>query len=96
MKVVKVNLALRLEFVEKIEKTKREHSAGPMPGGRKPTDTKELSATATGPPSITISTEAVGDPNRVDAGSVEEYEVSLLGGKGTLVVDAVTKLIGCA
>ena len=81
--------------MQKIEKTKRERGAGAIPGGRKPTHTKELSATTTGPPLFTDRAKTVGDPNRVDTGGVEEDEVGWLRGESTLIIDVVAKLIGC-
>lgn len=40
MKVVQVNLAFGLKFVEEIEETKGEGSAWPAPGGREPPSTE--------------------------------------------------------
>ena len=59
-------------------------------------DTKKLSATTAGPLSITLRAEAVGDPNRVDAGGIKKCEGGWLREEGTLIVDAVTELVGCA
>ena len=71
MKIVDIDLALGLKLVEEVEKTKGEGSAGAVPGGRKPAYAKELSTTTAGSLSLTLGTETVDDPDRVDTGSVE-------------------------
>ena len=94
MKVIQIDLALRLQLVQEIKKTKGEGSTGAMPGGRKPTYAKKLSPTIAGSSLRAGGTEAVDHPNCVDARGVEEREVRRLGGKGALIVDALVELIG--
>ena len=96
MKVVQVNFALHLELVYEIEKAESKGSAGAMPGGWKPADVKKLGMRTVGSLLDAVSTKTVGDLNRVDAGSIKEYEIGWLRGKGALIIDNVAELIGCA
>ena len=93
MEIVKVDLALRLQLVQKVEETKGERSARFGPGSRKPSNTEKLDAPVVRFGKAVVVTETILDADRLRAGSIENCEWNGGGDDTTGTAGAMTKLI---
>ena len=75
IKIVQVGLVLGLELMEEVEEAESEYSVGLNEGGRKPRGSKQLATAVCG---VFRETRTVADDNLVDAGYVENGELTEL------------------
>ena len=95
MEIVKVDLALRLQLVQKVKEMEGENSAGFRPGSRKPSNTEKLDTPVFRFLEAVFSAETILDLDLLRAGNIEKHELDRSGGDKTGTPRAMTKLVGC-
>ena len=75
VEIIQVGLVLGLELMEEVEEAESEYSVGLNEGGRKPCGSKQLATAVCG---VFGETRTVADDNLVDAGYVENGELTEL------------------